>query len=628
MKDILVTGANGFIGKRVVEVLLDQGFGVKALVRDNGFCRLKPDKNLKVVRADIGDYKKLRDGVGIVDAVVHLAANKYHPKKSFEVAVEGAINVVRLVEEGRVRSKRVVNISSQSTKIRWQGVYGKSKSKSDEIIMSSPEVRWTTLKPSLVYGEDKSTIFKTIANYALKLPLIPVIGSGKWILYPIDVDDVARMIGSVLSNDMSIGKIYDIGCEKGIEFNALVNLIQSELGVRKRIINIPLVMGFLGVWAATKIMPKLPVSTDNVLGSNQDTHCQPEKAIKDLGINPLSVAEGVKKYLAEKKKLRVAIVGLGKMGILHGTILATMSEVKIVAVVDIDKKLGKTAVSMGFGAKFYEDLKTAIEKEKIEAVFICTPNFNHREIIKVCLNCDVPFMVEKPVVADFGDWQEIEKYMTNKVRNRSMAGYFWVQKREITFIKYLLKRKEIGEIESYRIMLKHGEVFGKKKGWIFCKRLSGGGVLMNPGPHAFSVINCFFGKGVIVSSQLKNIYGNEVEDEARVELTHGKIKGELTASWSVKNEPVLKIEVEIKGKKGMILFKNNKLTVKTRQYDYEEIPREGEVFNLNPKSGGDAYYLEDREFVKNYFRRRPTSTSLFFAREVEQMIFETYKNAK
>ena len=151
---------------------------------------------------------------------------------------------------------------------------------------------------------------------------------------------------------------------------------------------------------------------------------------------------------------------------------------------------------------------------------------------------------------------------------------------------------------------------------------------MNPGPHAFSVIKCLFGKGAVVSSQLKNIYGNGVEDEAKVELIHGKIRGELMASWSVKNEPVLKIEIEVKGKKGKILFKNGKLTVNTKCYDYEEIPRDGEVFNLNPRSGGDAYYLEDREFVENYFKQRPTSTSLFFAREVEQMIFETYKNAK
>ena len=50
-----------------------------------------------------------------------------------------------------------------------------------------------------------------------------------------------------------------------------------------------------------------------------------------------------------------------------------------------------------------------------------------------------------------------------------MTGYFWVQKREIRFIKKMLLRKVIGEVESYRINLKHGEVFGRKSGWMFCK---------------------------------------------------------------------------------------------------------------------------------------------------------------
>jgi NADH dehydrogenase len=628
IRNILVTGANGFIGKRTVEVLLENGYIVKALVNDVGFCRLEPHENLTVVRANICDYESLKAVVGETDAIIHLAANKYHPKKSFDVAIGGARNLVQLVDEGHVVSKRIINISSQSTKIKWRGVYGESKLKCDEILSKSVNVKLTTLKPSLVYGKGNNTIFNTIASYALKLPFIPVIGDGSWILYPIDVDDLAIIIVKTLSCEKAVGKVYDIGCESGISFNKLVDLIQVELKVSKKVVNIPFVVGLVAVWLVTKIIPNLPISLDNVLGSNQNTHCRPKKAISEFGVKPLSTSEGIKKYLREDNKLRIAIVGLGKMGILHATILATMEEVKIAAVVDVDKKLGKTAISMGFGTKFYEDLKTAIEKEKIEAVFICTPNFNHQEIIKVCLNYDVPFMVEKPVAANFEEWQGIEKGMTKKVRNRSMAGYFWVQKREITFIKSLLKRKVIGEVESYRIILKHGEVFGKKSGWMFCKRLSGGGVLMNPGPHAFSVINCLFGKGAIVSSQLKNIYENEVEDEARVELKHGRIRGELMASWSVKNEPVLKIEIEIRGQKGKIIFRDGKLTVNTKQYDYEDIPREGEVFNLNPRSGGDAYYLEDREFVENCFQQKPISTPLFFAREVEQMIFETYKNAK
>ena len=91
---------------------------------------------------------------------------------------------------------------------------------------------------------------------------------------------------------------------------------------------------------------------------------------------------------------------------------------------------------------------------------------------------------------------------------------------------------------------------------------------MNPGPHAFSVINYLFGKGKVESSKIKYIYGNEVEDEAKVTLKHKEVSGELLASWSVKNEPVLKIEVEIYGKKGKIVFKENILSVNNKRYEY------------------------------------------------------------
>ena len=59
--------------------------------------------------------------------------------------------------------------------------------------------------------------------------------------------------------------------------------------------------------------------------------------------------------------------------------------------------------------------------------------------------------------------------------------------------------------------------------------------------------------------------------------------------------------------------------VNAKRYDYEEIPCEREVFNLNPRSGGDAYYLEDREFIENCLLRK-IPVLLFFAKEVEEMI--------
>lgn len=634
IKTVLITGAGGFIGKAAVEALLHRGFHVIAMIRSGSLSSFTPHSNLSLLYADITIYESFKNKVKHVDAIVHLAANKYHPKLSYKVNLAGAKNIVRLIDEHKIRGIRVINVSSQSTKIRWKGVYGNSKLLSDHLIEVS-NAEWTTIKPSLVYGREKGTLFQTIKGYVDSLPFVPLIGDGKWELYPVSVDDFVKAIIALLEKPKTIGKVYDFGCKKKVSFDELIQLIQQELHTSKPILHIPSLFGLIAVFVATKLIPNLPISVDNVLGSTQDTHCEPERAIKELGIEPMSVEKGVHAYLSnnQETKLPVAVVGLGKMGILHSTILNTLDEVRIIALVDREKSLGTTAQSMGIQAKFYFNLREAIHNETIQAVFICTPTFAHKEVIEICNEHNIPYFVEKPVFNMYEDFQTLmksPKYMLD----RNVAGYFWIYRREIEYVKKLLQKKEIGTLKTYHVWLKHSEVFGPKKGWLFQKKLSGGGVLANPGPHAFSLIQHFFGDASITSSHITSLYGNEVEDEARVEFLHKSgCQGTLDATWSVKGYPTLTIEFEIIGTAGSITWKNNALVMRkggkiTRLMGYQ-IPQQKPVYNLNPKSGGDAYYSEDLAFIQSLLKKdQKLLNTMIFAYKVESLIHEAYTYAQ
>lgn len=631
--NVLVTGAGGFIGKAVVDTLLKHKYHVVAMVRPGSLPSFASHSNLSLLYADITDYDSFCNNVKHIDAIVHLAANKYHPKLSYAVNVTGAKNIVRLIEEKKLRDTRLINVSSQSTKIKWKGVYGTSKLLSDHILQASTS-KWTTIKPSLVYGTDKGTLFQTIKGYVDSLPFVPLIGNGKWELYPVSVHDFAKAVVALLQKPKTIGKIYDYGCGKKVTFDELIKLIQAELKTNKPILHIPPLFGLIAVFFATKLIPKLPISVDNVLGSTQNTYCKPNRAIKELGLEPISVAEGIRTYLSRSKdsRLPIAIVGLGKMGILHSTILNAMEHVRIVALVDREKSLGTTAQSMGIKAKFYKDLSEALAQETIKAVFICTPTFAHKEVIDLCNRHNIPYFVEKPVFNTYADFQTLISSKTSN-NGKSAAGYFWIYRREIEYTRSLLEKEAIGKPLKYHVGLKHGEVFGPKKGWLFQKALSGGGVLANPGPHAFSLIQHLFGHGMVVSSETKCIYGNQVEDEAFVSLEHTSgCKGTLEASWSVKGYPVLTIEFEIIGKKGSIAWKNNELIIKrglsVEKIPLYKIPFNRSVMNLNPKSGGDAYFSEDLAFIESLlYAKKRIPHSMSFGFEVETLIHEAYEHA-
>lgn len=630
VRHILVTGAGGFIGKRVVKTLLQDGYEVTAMIRNNSNAFFSQHKRLHILKADITDFGSFSAKVGSVNAFVHLAANKYHPLLSYKTNLDGAKNIVKLIKNKKISGKRLINISTQSTKIRTKGVYGSSKALSDKIIQSA-NIDWTTLKPSLVYGNDKGTLFNTISSYIKQLPVIPLIGDGKWMLYPIDVDDLARIISKTLETRKTYHKIYDIGCEKGITFNDLIRLMEHELHKNKPIIHVPVTLGIIAVTLALKIFPKLPISVDNVLGSTQSTSCDPKPAIEDLKFTPTPIKAGVKKYLSNqsgKELVKVAIVGLGKMGILHSMILNSIPQVKIVALIDKDTSLINTSRSMGINANPFTSLIDALQKEQIDAVYICTPTFAHKEIIELCLKHNLPFFAEKPVLNIFEDY----KFIPDVSREKNSSGYFWIFKREIQFTKKILETKKIGTVRNFSVRLKHSEVFGPKKGWLFNKKLSGGGVIMNPGPHAFSIINYLFGEAEITKSSLKFIYGNSVEDEAKVEMSiSNKIKGALNANWSTPGFPVLTIEYKIEGDQGSIDFKNGELSVRTKRknkvYKYHQIPQLYEVYNLNPKSGGDAYYTEDFFFIQSVLGRVKLINNLDFSYSVESMIHNTYEKS-
>ncbi len=632
-KNILVTGAGGFIGKSVVLTLLQNGFSVLAMIRQNSISPFKKDPNLTILRADMLDYTSFSSQVSKIDAVVHLAANKYHPTLSYEVNVTGAHNLLRLLKEKKLKTNRLINISSQSTKIKWMGVYGKSKLESDKILENS-SYRWTTLKPSLVYGNEKGTLFNTIAEYIQKLPFIPVIGNGKWTVYPLAVNDLADTIVNVLRNDQTIGKVYDVGCPQKVEFDEMIKLIQSQLQIEKRIIHIPFLPGLAMIYLLTKFIPTLPLSVDNVLGSNQYTRCDPIPAIDELKVKPMSVKDGLIKYFPDKdarhNNINIAIVGLGKMGILHGTILNTLPHVNITAIIDTNVQLINTVSSMGIKTTFFNSLIDALKEKRCDCVYICTPTFVHKEIINICLKEKIPYFVEKPTFNNFDDFKDILK---NPITSKSGSGYFWIFKREVQYTKKLLEENKIGKILNYKVRLKHSEVFGPKKGWTFQKKLSGGGVLINPGPHAFSLIQYFFNDGKVTDAKLKYLYNNEVEDEAMVTLEHKDgFQGELHASWSVPNCPVLTIEYEIVGKLGKITYNNNALTVtkygeKKAVLPIYDLPLNYPIFNLNPRSGGDAYYIEDYLFTKSLVEKTRIQNSVHFSHSVESLIHQAYEIA-
>jgi nucleoside-diphosphate-sugar epimerase len=287
---ILVTGAAGFIGKDAVRRLLKNGWRVKAMSRRAGSNSFEFNERLKLVRADMRDECSLRRAVAGVAVLVHLAAAKSDEPESDDVNVQGAERLVKMCQsEG---CSRIINISTQSAEIAQKGKYARTKSAAEKVFHNCG-LQVTTLRPSVVYGEEESGVFGTVLKSARRLPVVPVLGDGRWLSAPVYVGDVSKAIIACIESDNTIGKIYSVGGPECINFDTLIDRICSALGVQRRKLHIPFI---LSLWAArilVALWPNCPITVSNVLGSNQNTKVDIDPARKDFGFDPISLNEGL-----------------------------------------------------------------------------------------------------------------------------------------------------------------------------------------------------------------------------------------------------------------------------------------------------------------------------------------------
>jgi nucleoside-diphosphate-sugar epimerase len=299
---ILVTGADGVIGSDLVRQLLSRGWRVKAMTRRAGGAPRQQDSRLQVVHADMRDHASLLAAVRGVSAVVHLAAAKADERESEDVNVGGAQRLVAACHAAPCR--RVINLSTQSAKIVRRGVYAHTKAKADEVFRRSG-LDVTILLPSIVYSEAKGGVFGAILTFIQRLPVVPVLGNGKWISAPVHVSDVSAAIISCLENDATIGRQYDIGGPELLAFDELIDRIGLSIGARRPKLHIPLEISLLCA-RLLALLPRPPITVSNVLGSNQDTHIDIGPARRDFGFNPLPLSTGLQRSLSPTVHVEVS----------------------------------------------------------------------------------------------------------------------------------------------------------------------------------------------------------------------------------------------------------------------------------------------------------------------------------
>jgi len=287
---VLVTGASGFIGRRLSHRLVARGHEVRALVRRGEGGASLPGADLVV--GDVRDPAALDRAASGAEAVVHLACATGVARERVvrEVNVEGT----RRLLEAAVRrgARRFVFVSSVSAVRERMGPYGRTK-REGEFLVSASALEWVILRPSLVYGPGPQGLFAHLARSLRALPLIPVIGDGKIELDPVHVDDVCEVIVQCLERADVTRKTYDVLGPDRVTFDQLLLRIAARQGIRKPLVHVPGLLALAVAGALGSFMERPPLTVDNVLGMTFPARVDGTPARRDFAVSWTSLDAGL-----------------------------------------------------------------------------------------------------------------------------------------------------------------------------------------------------------------------------------------------------------------------------------------------------------------------------------------------
>jgi uncharacterized protein YbjT (DUF2867 family) len=233
---ILVTGATGYIGGRLVPRLLDAGYRVVALSRSSRKLESRPwagRTGVELVEADVADPASL-------DVAMKGCRAAYYLVHSMEAAGQSYAEVDRRLAQTFAIAAEKAGVE----RIIYLGGLGETGSdlsehlssrREVELALASTSVPVTTLRAAMIIGSGSASF--EILRYLVER--LPVMVTPKWVrteCQPIAIRDVLHVLVRVLAIPETVGRTFDIGGPDIMSYRELMQTMARCLGLRKRII--------------------------------------------------------------------------------------------------------------------------------------------------------------------------------------------------------------------------------------------------------------------------------------------------------------------------------------------------------------------------------------------------------
>jgi predicted dehydrogenase len=256
--------------------------------------------------------------------------------------------------------------------------------------------------------------------------------------------------------------------------------------------------------------------------------------------------------MADASVLRTAVIGMGKLGLLHAATFNILPGCRLIAVADKNKTILQGLKENTDGVQAYTEHERLLKETEPDLVAIATPTGLHVPIALDCIARGIPVFIEKPLSLTAAQ----AKPLLEAVRQKpvvNMVGYM------TRFLPTFRKGKEIvasgvlGKPQMLRSSMYIGQLFRSGKGWRYDRAQSGGGVLMTQNSHLLDLLLWYFGPVEWISAQNTFLYSKEVEDSAHVFMHFNSgLRGFFDSSWSARHYRTPTMSIHVQGENGTL----------------------------------------------------------------------------
>lgn len=300
---VLVTGARGYIGGRLVPELLARGYRVRRMVRGHAQRFRDGPPEAEDVIADALDPDGLRRALEGVDVAYYLIHSmQLGPREFAEADARAAANFRLAAAEAGVR--RIVYLGGLGDARSKLSTHLRSRMEVARALQAGP-VPVTILRAAVIIGSGSAS-YEIIKNLVVRLPVILVPRWARTRCQPIAIRDVIKYLVGVLETPETAGGTYDIGGPDVLTYRDMMRTVAGVLRRRRLFVPLPLASLRMFAYAAGLLTPvPAPITISLLGGLKNDVVCEDDEIRSLVPFETISFRESLARALTREEQDRV-----------------------------------------------------------------------------------------------------------------------------------------------------------------------------------------------------------------------------------------------------------------------------------------------------------------------------------